>query len=323
MKLYRMTLTLESAFGTPLVGDTLFGQVCWGIRHRFAESKLTELLATYTENRPFLVLSDAFPTGYIPLPTVPSLLWAQGDETDRKALKKKKWLAISDLEKPFADWQKLAKADSELTDFGQCVELQAHNQINRATATTSGDGFAPYMTRQTWYGNAKTQQIQLDIYALLDESKFSAEQLKQVLQDIGTFGYGRDASIGLGKFSVTEMATVGEWPRSEFSNAFITLANCCPMNNDFVAEKSFYQLITRFGRHGDAYALKGQPFKKPIILAKAGALLTPKAFTPRDFVGNGLDNISTLGKEIVHQGYAPVIPVQVDFTTLSSNKGEQ
>ena len=53
MKLYRFTLTSQSAMGTPLVGDTLFGQLCWAVRNRFGEARLTALLEGYTEQRPY------------------------------------------------------------------------------------------------------------------------------------------------------------------------------------------------------------------------------------------------------------------------------
>lgn len=58
MKLYRFTLTPQSAMGTPLVGDTLFGQLCWAVRNRFGEARLSELLEGYTAQRPFMVVSD-------------------------------------------------------------------------------------------------------------------------------------------------------------------------------------------------------------------------------------------------------------------------
>ncbi len=65
MKLYRFTLTSQSAMGTPLVGDTLFGQLCWAVRNRFGEARLTALLEGYTEQRPFMVVSDAFPQNFL------------------------------------------------------------------------------------------------------------------------------------------------------------------------------------------------------------------------------------------------------------------
>ncbi len=37
-----------SPFGTPPLGDTLFGQLCWAIRHQSGEARLRELLDGYT-----------------------------------------------------------------------------------------------------------------------------------------------------------------------------------------------------------------------------------------------------------------------------------
>ena len=99
MKLYRFTLTPQSAMGTPLVGDTLFGQLCWAVRNRFGEARLIELLEGYTTQYPFMVVSDAFPEGFLPLPTLPSTFWETKTETDRKSLKKAQWVNISDAEK--------------------------------------------------------------------------------------------------------------------------------------------------------------------------------------------------------------------------------
>ena len=49
------TLTPKTAFATPLVGDTLFGQCCWVIRHILSAEKLTEILTGYTDHKPFMV----------------------------------------------------------------------------------------------------------------------------------------------------------------------------------------------------------------------------------------------------------------------------
>ncbi|PIW72238.1 MAG: CRISPR-associated protein Csm7, partial [Hydrogenophilales bacterium CG12_big_fil_rev_8_21_14_0_65_61_21] len=50
-------ITPLSAFGTPPKGDTLFGQLCWALRNRLGEARLTQLLDGYTVGRPFVVIS--------------------------------------------------------------------------------------------------------------------------------------------------------------------------------------------------------------------------------------------------------------------------
>ena len=62
MKLYKTTITPLSSFGTTLKGDTIFGHICWAICLK-NKNRLNELLKGY-EKEPFLVISDAFVSGY-------------------------------------------------------------------------------------------------------------------------------------------------------------------------------------------------------------------------------------------------------------------
>lgn len=305
MKTYRFTLQIESAFGTPLVGDSLFGQICWAIVNRYGQARLTDLLKGYLEQQPFLVVSDAFPTGYLPLPLLPSRYWKESNE-DRKVLKKKQWLAVEDFQQPFAEWQSLAKSAKDvLTTIEQD---HFHNTLDRQTSTTGmGEQFAPYSMSQIWY----KEKQQLDLYCVIDETRFTLQELEQVLNDIGVFGFGRDASIGLGKFSVLNVEKAAFM--FEEANSYLTLANSAPQNLGLDKTNSYYQLHTRFGRHGNLMALHQSPFKKPIILAKLGAVLTPLNWQETLFLGNGLANVSETQPEAVHQGYAPVFSLKITF----------
>ncbi|MFC0969010.1 CRISPR-associated protein Csm4 [Pasteurella multocida] len=310
MNLYRFTLQAQSAFGTPLVGDSLFGQCCWAIANRFGTARLTALLEEYTQQKPFMVVSDAMPQGYIPLPTLPSLYWEKGQETDRKKLKKKQWLKTEHLQQKSEVWQKLAQSEQDI-HFTTKECLQPHNSINRATHTTGKEGFAPYSTSQIWY----SPNTLLDVYILLDENRFSLDECKQILIDIGLTGFGRDASIGLGKFTYHQHEAF-RFTTYDKHNAYLTLANCAPQHLDLEKTRSYYQITTRFGRHGDRVAIGQNPFKKPIILAKKAAIFTPKEWKVRSFLGNGLTDVSYAQSEAVHQGYAPVIPLAIDFSRL-------
>ncbi|WP_314283414.1 type III-A CRISPR-associated RAMP protein Csm4 [Haemophilus sputorum] len=306
MKLYRFTLTLQSAIGTPLVGDTLFGQLCWAIRNRFGEARLIELLDGYTAQRPFMVVSDAFPEGFLPLPTLPSKFWETKTETDRKSLKKVQWVKISDVKKSAVKfWQECALQAN--FKFEKEKQDQFHNTINRQTNTTGEGQFAPYSTELTWFGIEQ----KFDIYIVLDEVRFSLDDLTQILKDIGSFGFGRDASIGLGKFYCDNSKAVDFTQQN--ANCYLTLANCAPQNLGLDKAYCYYQITTRFGRHGDIQALSSSPFKKPIILAKPAAIFTPETYEPRLFLGNGLGNVSLAQPNAVHQGYAPVLNLFVDF----------
>ncbi|MCK9607783.1 MAG: CRISPR-associated protein Csm7 [Methylomonas sp.] len=312
-----MTIQPLSAFATALKGDTLFGQLCWAIRNRFGEERLTACLNGYNQNQPFIVLSDAFPQGYLPLPKLPSCFYQTQATADRKALKKRNWLPISDVVKPIDEWQ-LAAVDAKTISAGNTNNLsekhpQPHNTINRQTNTTGENGFAPYSVEQEWF----TPQLKWTIHLLLDTAKLSLAECQQCLEDIGQFGFGKDASIGMGKFSIDTFVEQ-PLPAQNPANACLTLAPCAPQGLGFDADASYYQLFTRFGRHGDiAVHQQGKPFKNPILLAQTAAVFTtPPPAT--GFIGQGIGGngeLSNTISETVHQGYAPVIAVHLSKAT--------
>ena len=307
MQTYRYTLRPLSAFGTPLAGDTLFGQLCWTLRHQLGNDRLNTLLQGYASGQPFAVVSDALPAGHVPLPSVPSALW-QASETDRKKLKKKRWLPTAALSLPFASWQSQAKSDAEVAS--QTERAQPHNTINRQSGTTGEGQFAPYAMPQIWFHPA----MQFDLHIVLDEARLSLTELTAALDYMGQAGFGRDASIGLGKFERQSDAALAAWPVISQANSYLTLGPCAPQGLGFCPVRSHYQVATRFGRHGDAAVQSGQPFKRPVLLAKAGSVFWPEALdASRPFIGQRLGGtgnpVSLAMPETVQQGYAPVIAI--------------
>lgn len=307
MQTHRFTLRPLSAFGTPLAGDTLFGQLCWTLRHQLGSARLDELLRGYTSGQPFAVVSDAMPAGHVPLPSVPSHLW-QASSDDRKKLKKMRWLPIAALSHAFPQWQAHAKGDADVA--AQTERAQAHNTINRQTGTTGEGQFAPYAMPQIWFHPA----MRFDLYVVLDEARLALAELCAALAYMGEVGFGRDASIGLGKFELTGKATAIDWPAASTPNSHLTLGPCAPQGQGFCPVRSTYQVATRFGRHGDAAVQSGQPFKRPVLLAKAGGVFWPEVLDPsQQFIGQGIGGVdkpvSLSMPETVQQGYAPVIAI--------------
>lgn len=331
MNAYRITLSLQSAFATPLKGDTLFGQLCWAIRNRQGEGRLNQCLEGYTNAQPFAVVSDAFPEGYLPLPKLPGSFYQLPEGEDRKAVKKLTWLPEAELQKPLKEWLLHSVNASAITvdisdnqqgtgatasrrinihSFSE-KRPQPHNTINRQTNTTGEGGFAPYSITQEWF----IPGLRWNIYILLDTARLSVEDCKQCLEDIGTFGFGKDASIGMGKFEV-ENFQEQTLPAQNDANACLTLAPCAPQDLGYDGQNSYYQLFTRFGRHGDvAVHQEGKPFKNPVLLAQTAAVFAtspPKS----GFIGQGIGGNGELSKTLkatVHQGYAPVIAINFNY----------
>lgn len=306
MQTYRLTLQPLTAFGTPLVGDTLFGQLCWTLRHLYGESRLNALLTGYTTGEPFMVVSDALPSKYIPLPSLPSRYWLAGIDDDRKALKKKRWLALANMTQPVVQWQQLAEAEVKGSPFAVNTETQMHNTINRQTGTTGTGQFAPFSDQQRWYAAGAL----LDVYVVLDEAQLSLDELTRALTVMGEIGYGRDASTGLGKFALHGAPEAIALNPS--SHHWLTLAPTAPQGLALDAQHSYYQVQTRFGRHGDAAALSANPYKRPLLMARTAAVFCTMDNHPRQFIGQGIAAVSHVDSRAVHQGYAPVIPLLIE-----------
>lgn len=312
MRTFKLTLRPESAFGTPLAGDTLFGHLCWALRWRQGEAGLTALLKGYTRGQPFVVLSDALPAGLLPRPNLPAsrLLRAGDPEFDpkqRKADKQLAWLPAEQAARPMVDWVRvgLDKARSVQT------EVRTQNTIHRLTGTTGTGVFAPRQVDTLVHAPG----AMLEVFAVLDTDRLPLPSFVQALADIGVNGFGRDASTGLGKFTLVGEAAAHSWPTPPGARHALTLAPCAPLPADLDADDCHYQPVTRFGRHGSLHVLTGRPFKRPLLLLRSAAVLAwrhPSNECPA-FHGQGLGGlaqpISAAEPATVHQGYAPVLPL--------------
>lgn len=310
--LHRATLALATPLGTPLAGDTLFGQLCWALREAAGETELTRRLEGYAQGRPWLVVSDGLPAGFLPKPTLPQHFEPPADPAARKAAKKKRWIPASSAGDALAALLESAVDDNRAYAAAPLATVQPHNRLNRLTGTTGEGAFAPYTMPQTFH--APGQRI--DLYLVLDADRVAADEAGRLLAAIGMSGFGRDASIGLGKFSVKRLEPASFAAPVE-ANAFWTLAPCAPQGQGFDGSRSFWRVLTRFGRHGNAFALAGNPFKTPVLLAATGAVFAPAGeFAPRPFIGQGLGGDGLLSKAepaTVHQGYAPALPIALEM----------
>ena len=316
MKTIKFTIEPQGVFSTPLQGDTFFGQLCWAIIRMQGEEALNALLADYHQN-PFIVISDAFPSGFLQKPTLPVGFMGKvmSDPALRKEFKRKQWVPLCEVKKPISEWLAYAKTDNDILCSVQSNQKHLtewrkhmHNSINRLTGTTGEGGFSPYAVEELWFA----EKINWDIYIVIDEKKIELDQVRACIEYIGKTGYGKDASIGSGRFAVGDVS-IFDFPHHTAANAVMTLANVAPQGLPLNEKGCFYQPFTRYGRHGD-WAVLVNPYKSPILMAKTGAVLTPNDTYQLPYIGQGLGGsgeISRVIPQTVHQGYAPVLRIEL------------
>ncbi len=335
MNLYEITIQPKSGFGTPLKGDTLFGHFCWQTAHDplLVKGGIDKLIEHY-EKTPFAVFSSAFPKlseDYILMkrPDMPlDMIFGSDSENCEskhrsiKIKKKKKWMIVRSGQAldvlnlgPFNEnelftdaemarrFSKSENMNNHLTQFF----LQPHNSINRLTNTTGSEKFAPYTQDSFYYRTG----MKLAVFVLIDESVTGYDSLRRAMQRIGKFGFGKDASIGLGRFAVEDIKPVNLPVTDGSADALYTLAPCVPEKNFFT--DVWFSPFTRFGKHGDQLASARNPFKNPVIMADEGAVFKPadKKIFEKPYIGRAVKNVSKVLKTSVVQGYAPYLPVRL------------
>ena len=341
MKFYEITIRPFSGFGTPLKGDTLFGHFCWQAAYNpsLVQGGLKNVLSVYDE-KPFAIFSSAFPkfekkdTNYIlkrpdiPLSWLfPTYKFTKEEKYKKiKDFKKQKWMVIKgevkiDLSntKFLTDQQLFEESLSIATpETKQIMEKfedknfstsfsQPHNTINRLTQTTGTGIFAPYSMENIYF----CPETEMALFVLIDEDLTDIGKIIEGLKNIGKFGFGRDASTGMGRFDVSESDEI-MINENDIANAFYTLAPCVPEKNIF--QKIYFSPFVRFGKHGDSLANAKNPFKNPVIMADEGAVFIPKDknIFKKPYIGKSISGVSKAEPDTVVQGYAPYLPLKLE-----------
>jgi len=309
LRTYQINIKPLTGFGTPLKGDTLFGQLCWQILYdkTLLGKDLDTLLSEYSTN-PFCIISSAFPYTdgkiYLKKPSLPLHYLYDLSEDDliskRKDLKNQKYFVYQPPLPPLNKIEYISPLDTILSE-----DEQVRCTINRFSGTTSRSGFAPFVVPKTWY------MTELAIFVGVRED-LPIEGVVEALRRIGSFGFGKDATAGWGKFEVVNYKEINFYSQiKNTENAYYTLSPVLPEEKVRYIQ-IFYEPFLRFGRHGDVLSSSANPFKAPVLLADEGAILIPENFEKKAYIGRAIFNVSSILEEAVTQGYSLVIPVEVN-----------
>ena len=307
MKLRRLTLTFYSPLiSYPILADTLFGHLCWAIFDLEGETALEEFLDRYDEQEPPVLLSDAFPHGYVPRPYLKPLSfrqayqWIQEREGDP-------WTGMAQL-KTLHTVRFLERATWQLLSVG-CDEQHVLQKLFESIP------FSPALpTERTQVTvNRMTQQplecfhsleypIQsLDIYVHVHH--FSLDHLYTLLSYVGRIGYGQDHSLGKGVFQVNPPE---EWETDELpvqGNRVMSLSTSIPCQSLL---PYYYRLLPKYGRLGRT---SHPSLKRPFLMHQAGSTYLQQG-EAKLYYGSLLKEVHPTLSKVRQYAYSLVWPFQ-------------
>ncbi|MBX5454801.1 MAG: hypothetical protein K6U10_12820 [Acidobacteriia bacterium] len=304
MPAYRLRLELKGPFGTPFNSGTLFGHLCWAYRRRFGEPALEQWLEKLPQ-APFAI-SDAFPADHLPRPALrppplPENLPAKELEK-AKDRSKLAWIPLSRWRELRRDTTAEALQNAAATPALAKRARLAHNTIDRRsghTPETAGLWFA-----DEFWPEAGTK---LDVYVDVPADQADEALLRDLFEDVGREGFGRDANLGRGQFVVAEIERDLRW-LTERPNAAGTLWRMSLSHGVLTPnmQRPRYKLAGHFGKLGSAAMGAGvRPWKRPLLLTRPGMVFQPQDEGP---FGRWIRSVHQDRAEIGHNGFHFTIP---------------
>lgn len=324
---YTIRLILKSPIITQFHSDTVFGHICWAIRYLKWDDKkgLKDFLGLYDEGRPPLLLSNGFPKGYLPKPIVRPVLQEKldsifGTENRKensykiKTIKKQELIDKNDLLQIVRDrisprvlFQKLSDRfeREEANRKKTKKEVVSHNTINRVTSrVTTG-----LYQQEEIFRSGDFNEFELYLKTFC----FDKGELRRIFEFISTGGFGKDKSTGKGRFEFSIVEGT-DLVGSSNSNGFMTLSSYVP--HPGAPTEGYYEILLKYGKLGGSFAggsveVDGNPFKKPLIMFKAGSTFYDQGYHEGKIYGSLLKDVHKNPK-IRHYGYAFPLGINIE-----------
>ena len=157
---------------------------------------------------------------------------------------------------------------------------------------------------ETYFDDSTYEYI--SIYMKIDMEWYDV--IRALVEVISYSGYGKKKSSGKGAFEIIDFEEFNGFTDSDDANAFVSLSNFVPSADDPV--DGFYHIFIKYGKLGEEYAYSSMPFKKPLVMLKAGSVLrTDKK--PKDYYGTIVQNLVPAKPEVVQYGYAFALPIRL------------
>lgn len=329
MQLYKLKIHPLSSFCTKLQSDTFFGAFCWSYKYIFGEEKLEKFILDCTNGQPPIVFSDAFPSGYVPLPLGIASLNRNFIDTKtkedgkanyqyNKKIKKAEFITLEKLEWLSQNRFSITEnvEDNKLTDSileNPFVEHDTvRNMVSRDSGVVEKHDEAGSLYAQTEYF-AKSD-LQLDVYL---RSDLEETEIRKVLELMFLLGIGGKKSVGKGRFALDSVEKMEEFNTGATPNAYLMLSSYIPKKEE--SSKGYYSTFVKTPMLDREYSNQKNPFKKPLLFVKSGAVFFVENAAMRDFYGRCISNTTDdKTKNIIVSGFSLAIPIQVTGGTKCS-----
>lgn len=302
MKDYRLTLKLLAPLGTPLQSDTLFGHLCWQAAYGGWPGGAEAFLQPFRDREPPFVLSDGFPSGYLPRPlawhTQQEASQVLADYAQSKRLGRARFVTEG-------DFLRLCRGDAPWETHRWTAEpwqssQMLHAAIDRNTGTTSGTGNL-YLTS----GQLPRVGTRAVVYVRCRPEVL--EPLTGLLRRVAETGYGKDKSVGMGAFQVEAVEPWDQFAPPEGANGFVVLSSFTPKAGD--PTEGFYRLRTKYGRLSEIVP-SGNPYKRPLLQIEPGACFRTEG-PPQPFYGRLVTGVAPGDDRAVQCGYTLAVAAKM------------
>lgn len=307
MNTYRLKIKPLSNFATPWHADTIFGSLCWLIVWREGVDALGPFLQQYLDGDPPFILSDGFPTDFMPAPAHLPLIFNDAETYDKygeyKHLKGLAFLNTHDFQE-IRQGHNCLPGKSNFKPFQPVTTL--HNTISRITGTTGEEG-SLYEIEEWTMNKEELRDDLLSIYLRIKDGW--EDKAFNLFKELSHVGYGKKKSIGKGSFEIVgELERFAGFDDFNDSNGFIMLNNFAPAASDPI--DGYYKTTVKYGKLGGEYTFCGNPFKKPLVMISAGSVFKTDDEI-KDYYGRMVPNISPALKNVVHYGYGFAVPCRI------------
>ena len=304
LRTYMMEFSMPSGYITPWHADTIFGHLCWVAENNDGFSAFkgaTGLIDLFKDEKPPFIISDAFPSGFLPAPANLNdffSIFYQNDDPGNKysAVKDAKSAEVLTFDQ-FESWRKGIPFDPIFPSIPIKSTMVLHNTINRFSGTTGDEG-GLYEQEEKFTWNGKNWLFIKSEDGLIDD-------VKKLFELLSRTGFGKKKATGKGVFKILLFNEFMGFENISDAEYFISLSHFIPAQSDPV--EGWYKTTVKYGKMGGERVSSTNPFKKPLLMLCPGAVFKTGGQLEY-YYGRMIKNVSYTISDVVQYAYSFPLP---------------